>query len=157
MFFLPYLDRPRSSCPSTQRLLGNFFSAASGSWVFAHSSLQRTRNSFSAVETHHNKGKFQILFTHLSYRWKKSKDKKWITSGSRFKNQIHHLVPVIFQNSSETGNKKGEQNDAKLYFKPSYQRLSDPFTCRLVAWAQLWCQSAAFHSNWWSLSAWGTS
>lgn len=50
MFFLPYMDRPRSSCPSTQRLLGSFFRAASGSWVFAHSSLQRTRNSFSAEE-----------------------------------------------------------------------------------------------------------
>ena len=48
IFFIPYFESPRSSCPSTHLLTGSFRRAAAGSLVFAHSSLHLTKYPFSA-------------------------------------------------------------------------------------------------------------
>lgn len=48
IFFIPYFESPRRSCPSTHLLTGSFRRAAAGSLVFAHSSLHLTKYPFSA-------------------------------------------------------------------------------------------------------------
>lgn len=49
IFFIPYFESPRSSCPSTHLLTGSFLRAEAGSLVLAHSSLHFTKYPFSAM------------------------------------------------------------------------------------------------------------
>lgn len=100
--------------------------------------------------------KYYSLSSHTDE--KRVKDKKALPPGRGLRIKSTTSFQSFFRIAlrQETRNKKANKM-MLLYFKPSYQCLSKHFTCQLVVWAQRWCRSAAFHSNWWSPSAWGTS
>lgn len=149
MFFLPYMDRPRSSCPSRQRLLGSFFRAASGSWVFAHSSLQRTKYSFSAVDTqkkyiyiNNNSNTFELIRTERDY----------------LQDEVSESDPPPHSSCSSEWLWHTRWNCDFFYLGATVCSICGArITCPHAALEQLWCRSAACRSSWWSPSAWGTS
>ena len=105
MLFLPCMESPLSSCPSTQRFTGSFRRAASGSWDSAHSCRQRTRKLFSAGEQNTTPRSTLQYYglantppkAALPCQHQHQEDKKCFTSRSRFEDEVHHLGPVVLQ------------------------------------------------------------
>lgn len=110
IFFIPYFESPRSSCPSTHLLTGSFLRAEAGSLVLAHSSLHFTKYPFSAMREEKLRSNFpteECASLHMPHReqrtggkmhtyWRSSQLPKSKTMGS-----IHEQQEFIITSAKE--------------------------------------------------------